>query len=108
MSLTSGQTYNLTLTGHATANTQMKILGVYESDGTTTTKVHEGASAGKYSSSVSVQFTPRRYRKPLRGTQLRRSMSGCVGKMRKEASRPFVQCRPSTQPPDYTFTVVED
>ena len=56
VSLTAGQTYNLTLTGHATANTQMKILGVYESDGTT--KVHDGASAGKYSSTVSIQFTP--------------------------------------------------
>ena len=35
----------------------MKILAVYESNGDGTT-VHDGASAGKYSSTVRIQLTP--------------------------------------------------
>ena len=114
VSLTSGQTYNLTLTGHATANTQMKILEVYESDGTT--KVHDGASAGKYSSTVSVQFTPdatETHYVVLSSEQHVRMCQkytydgdGAVDGLEGDPFECAVQARHPA--PDYTFTVVED
>ena len=105
VSLTSGQTYNLTLTGHATANTQMKILGVYESDGTT--KVHDGASAGKYSSTVSVQFTPDATESHYVVLSSKQHVRMC--QENEEGSVETVCAVQAKHPaPDYTFSVVAD
>ena len=107
VSLTAGQTYNLTLTGHATANTQMKILGVYESDGTT--KVHDGASAGKYSSTVSIQFTPdateTHYVVLSSEQHVRMCQSGTSSETYVETVCAVQAKHPA---PDYTFSVVID
>ena len=53
--LVGGETYTFTLTGHATANTQMRILGIYNQS---SERVGGGADPAEYSSSVSVQYTP--------------------------------------------------
>ena len=53
--LDGGQTYWFTLTGHATANTQMRIHQVIDSN---SEKVADGVSANRHSNTVSMQFTP--------------------------------------------------
>ena len=55
--LVADQTYTLTLTGHATANTQMRIIGVSDPNDNDN-KIVNGADAHESSNSVSVQFTP--------------------------------------------------
>ena len=55
VNLTGGQTYLFTLTGHATANTQMRIISVADSNGV---RISYGADANRYSSTVSFRFTP--------------------------------------------------
>ena len=55
VNLTGGQTYLFTLTGHATANTQMRILSVHDDNGL---RISYGADANRYSSTVSFRFTP--------------------------------------------------
>ena len=53
--MTAGVTYRLTLRVHATANTQAKIVGVYNSGGT---KVGGGANAWRNSSVAQTYYTP--------------------------------------------------
>ena len=85
--LTSGQTYWFTLTGHATANTQMRILQVLDSN---SEKVADGADANRYSNTVSMLFTPSAT--GLHQVELTSREHG--GNTRHPA-------------PDYTFSVVE-
>ena len=55
VNLTSGQAYLFTLTGHATANTQMRITDVLDRDGV---RITQGADASRNNSTVSFRFTP--------------------------------------------------
>ena len=55
VNLTGGQTYLFTLTGHATANTQMKIISVADRNGLL---IINGANANRNSSTASFRFTP--------------------------------------------------
>ena len=55
VNLTGDQTYLFTLTGHATANTQMKIVSAVDNIGV---HVTDGANASRNSNTVSFRFTP--------------------------------------------------
>ena len=55
VNLTGGQAYLFTLTGHATANTQMRITDVLDRDGV---RITQGADASRNNSTVSFRFTP--------------------------------------------------
>ena len=85
--LVGGQTYWFTLTGHATANTQMRIHDVLDS---ASEKVADSVSANRHSNTVSMQFTP-----SASGTyQVRLTSEQHAGNTRHPA-------------PDYTFSVAD-
>ena len=84
--LDGGQTYWFTLTGHATANTQMRIHQVIDSN---SEKVADGADANRHSNTVSMLFTP-----SASGTYQVRLTSRQHGGTKHPA-------------PDYTFSVVD-
>ena len=93
--LTVGTRYRFTLTVHATAITQAKIVGVYNSSGT---KVAGGANAHGYSAVAESWFTP--------------TATGdyyvAVQKSHRKAGDGTGGRPPWVTTPDYTLTVTED
>ena len=99
VNLTGGRTYLFTLTGHATANTQMRITDVLDRDGV---RITQGADANRHSSTVSVRFTP-----PTDGNYYVVLSSRAYPKVCY--TTPINYCvEPARHPaPDYTFSVVD-
>ena len=107
VNLTGAQTYLFTLTGHATANTQMRILRV--NDSVAVGILNSGADAAEHSSTVSMRFTPSEggdYYVALGSRQhVRRCQSGTNAATYKNEICAVQAKQPA---PDYTFSVVED
>ena len=80
VNLTGGQTYLFTLTGHATANTQMRIISVADSNGL---RISDGADANPGTAVPSASGSPPPLTALLCGTQLtatrRQDQASCPG-----------------------------